>query len=62
IYPNPVARELHLNKVMDVAIYDMNGRRLKVYRQVNSVDVSDMTAGVYFIRNEEGETLKFIVE
>lgn len=62
IYPNPVARELHLNKVMDVAIYDMNGRRLKVYRQVNAIDVSDMAAGVYFIRNEEGETLKFIVE
>ncbi len=62
IFPNPVARELHLSKVMDVAIYDMKGARLKVYRQVNSVDVSDMTAGVYFIRNEEGETLKFIVE
>lgn len=62
VYPNPVARELHLSKVMDVAIYDMNGRRMKVYRQVNSVDVSDMAAGVYFIRNEEGETLKFIVE
>jgi secreted PhoX family phosphatase len=62
IYPNPVARELHLSKIMDVAIYDMNGRRMKVYRQVNSVDVSDMAAGIYFIRNEEGETLKFIVE
>lgn len=62
VYPNPVARELYLSKVMDVAIYDMNGRRMKVYRQVNSVDVSDMAAGVYFIRNEEGETLKFIVE
>ncbi len=62
IYPNPVARELHLSKVMDIAIYDMNGRRMKVYRQVNSVDVSDMAAGMYFIRNEEGETLKFIVE
>lgn len=62
IYPNPVARELHLSKVMDVAIYDINGRRMKVYRQVNSVDVSDMATGVYFIRNEEGETLKFIVE
>lgn len=62
IFPNPVARELHLSKVMDVAIYDMKGSRLKVFRQVQSVDVSDMTAGVYFIRNEEGETLKFIVE
>jgi len=62
IYPNPVARDLYLNKVMDVAIYDMNGRRMKVYRQVQSVNVSDLAAGMYFIRNEEGETLKFIVE
>lgn len=62
IYPNPVARELHLSKTMDVAIYDVNGRRMKVYREVKVIDVSDMASGVYFIRSADGETLKFIVE
>lgn len=62
IYPNPVSRELHISQPMDVAIYNMNGQRLKVLRNVQKVDVSDMAAGVYFIRSADGETLKFIVE
>lgn len=61
VYPNPTSRELHLSKVMDVAIYDMTGKRMKVYRQVRSVNVSDLAAGTYFIQNAEGETMKFIV-
>ncbi len=62
IYPNPVARELHLSKTMDVAIYNMNGQRMNVYRGVSTIDVSNMAAGTYFIRSAEGETLKFIIE
>lgn len=62
IYPNPTSRELHINRPMDAAIYDVNGRRLRVYRQVTSIDVADLAAGTYFIRNDEGETLKFIVQ
>ncbi len=62
VYPNPTSRELHINRPMDAAIYDVNGRRLRVYRQVTSIDVADLAAGTYFIRNDEGETLKFIVQ
>ena len=62
VYPNPTSRELHLSKVMDVAIYDVNGKRMKVYRQVRTVNVADLAAGTYFIRGEEGETLKFVVQ
>jgi secreted PhoX family phosphatase len=62
VYPNPAARELHLSKSMDVAIYSMTGARLKVLRNTQTVDVSDMAAGTYFIRSAEGETLKFVVQ
>ena len=62
VYPNPVARELHLSETMDVAIYNMNGQRMNVYRGVNTIDVSNMAAGTYFIRSADGETLKFIIE
>jgi hypothetical protein len=62
VYPNPVARELNLDKAMDVAIYDINGKRLKVYRDVNSVDVTDLASGTYIIMNDKGESLKFVVE
>jgi uncharacterized protein len=62
VYPNPVARELNLDKVMDVAIYDITGKRLKVYRDVKSIDVTDLSSGTYIIMNDKGESLKFIVE
>ncbi|MES2477462.1 MAG: alkaline phosphatase PhoX [Bacteroidota bacterium] len=62
VYPNPAARELHLSKVMDVAIYSVTGARIKVLRNTQTVDVTDMASGTYFIRSAEGETVKFIVE
>jgi secreted PhoX family phosphatase len=62
VFPNPVARELNLDKVMDVAIYNMAGQRLKVYRDVKSVDVTDLASGTYIIMNDKGESLKFVVE
>lgn len=62
IYPNPATRELHFNKKTDVAIYDMNGKRLRVYRDVETVNVFDLAAGTYFVRNAEGETQKLIIQ
>lgn len=62
VYPNPVARELHLNKASDVAIYDLSGKRLKVLRNVETVDVTDLASGTYIIMNDKGETQKLVVE
>lgn len=62
VWPNPVARELHLNKAQDVAIYNAQGQRMEVYRNVERIDMFDFTPGVYFIRNAEGQTQKLIVE
>ena len=49
VYPNPVARQLTLDKVMDVAIYDMTGKRISVHRDVKTVDVTGLNSGVYII-------------
>lgn len=62
VYPNPVSRELHLNQVSDVAIYDLSGKRLKVLRNVELVDVTDLASGTYIIMNSKGETQKLVVE
>ncbi len=62
IFPNPVARELNFNEVTDAAIYDMNGQRVRVVRNTNSVDVSNLTPGTYFVQNKNGETQKLIVQ
>ncbi|NVK28076.1 MAG: DUF839 domain-containing protein [Flavobacteriia bacterium] len=62
IYPNPASRELHFNETTDVAIYDVNGRRLNVYREVKLIDISHLNAGVYFVKNENSDVQRLIVE
>lgn len=62
IFPNPATREVQLNRVTDIAVYDMTGKRIKVYRDVNRIDVMDYTPGAYFLKNAEGETKKLIIE
>lgn len=62
VYPNPTSRELHFNKTTDVAIYNVQGLRIKVARDVTYINVEDLSAGTYFIRTNDGQTQKFIVE
>lgn len=62
VFPNPVARELHLNKTSDIAIYNLSGARMKVVRNTNLVDVSDLTPGTYVVMDEKQNVVKLIVE
>lgn len=61
-YPNPVSRTVYFKEVGDFAIYDLHGRRLEVYRNVNQIDVAHLAAGTYFIQNKAGITKKLIVQ
>ncbi len=56
--PNPVSREINFNKIVDVAIYNINGQRMKVFRGLETVDVSDLKPGLYFMKTVDIETLK----
>jgi secreted PhoX family phosphatase len=62
IYPNPAAKQIQLSEAMDVAIYNTSGQRIKVSRGSEIVDISDLSNGVYFIRNEKGETVRLVVQ
>ena len=65
IFPNPVSQQLEFNKIIDAAVYNANGKRIKVARQIKSLDVSDLPAAVYIIKaNIDGDTrsLKFVKE
>lgn len=61
-YPNPVSRTLFFQESGDFAIYNVQGIRLEVYRNVNQIDVSHLPAGTYFIQNQDRVTKKLIVE
>jgi secreted PhoX family phosphatase len=62
IFPNPATREIRFNNNTDVAIYNNNGQRVKVARNVNYVLVDDLPAGLYFVQNAAGETSKLIIK
>ncbi len=65
IYPNPVENELNIKTSADVidkiaTVFDINGRRvLNMKLKSNTINVSSLTSGVYFLRLEsEGKTIK----
>ncbi|GAA0871360.1 hypothetical protein GCM10009117_05060 [Gangjinia marincola] len=60
VYPNAVEEILYFNKVTDIAIYDLTGKRIAVKRQAKSYDTQHMSAGTYLIKTAEGEGVKFI--
>ena len=62
IYPNPASRVLHFNELSDVALYDLNGRRLEVYRNVEKIDVSHLAPAIYFVKNAAGDVQRLIVQ
>lgn len=62
VYPNPAARMIYFNGAQDVALYNANGQRIRVARQVTNLDIVDLESGIYFIRNAEGTTKKLVIE
>ena len=62
MYPNPATRMLYFNEMTDAAIYDVKGKRLKVYRQADRIDISVYSPGVYFIQNANGDVQKLVIE
>ncbi|MDX2281641.1 MAG: DUF839 domain-containing protein [Saprospiraceae bacterium] len=62
VWPNPVARELNFNEVTDAAIFDMNGKLVRVFRNTQTADVSDLTPGTYIVKNQKGDVVKLIVQ
>ncbi|MFN9339489.1 MAG: alkaline phosphatase PhoX [Candidatus Kapaibacterium sp.] len=62
VYPNPASRELRFDNSMDAALYNNEGSRVRVVRNANAMDISDLNAGVYFLMNNEGDTQKVIIE
>lgn len=62
IYPNPTSREIQLNTVTDVAIYDVMGNRVKVVRNADIVDVSNLTPGKYIVQTKDGKTASLVIQ
>ena len=67
IYPNPVADKLKISNknytIESIEIFNVNGRAIKSIEGVSSIDVSDLSNGIYFIHiktDKEEMNKKFV--
>lgn len=62
VFPNPTTRMVYLSETTDFAIYNAEGKRVKVLRSDNKADVSDLNPGIYYIITLNNESYKLIVQ
>ncbi|MCB9189992.1 MAG: T9SS type A sorting domain-containing protein [Flavobacteriales bacterium] len=67
VYPNPTKGTLNIQvkETLDIRIVNLLGETLissTITKQNGNIDLSNLTAGVYFIQTEKGDIIKFIKE
>ena len=67
IYPNPVEDKLNIEtevEILEVTIFDVYGRQQTTVNSQQSMDVTSLNSGVYFVKvvTTEGEVVKRIVK
>lgn len=59
---NETTRELFLSEKKDFALYDENGKRLKVYRNKKQVTLGNLDKGNYYMKDENNELFKINIQ
>jgi hypothetical protein len=63
VYPNPVNTEwLYLNEKATITIFTTLNQQVISAHEVEKVNVSRLTPGLYLIRNQKGEVTRFVKE
>ena len=60
VYPNPVDNILNINEIGDYSIYNLNGQKVIDVKNTSEINVQNLSRGVYIIKSEKGNSLKFI--
>ncbi|MBP0904668.1 esterase-like activity of phytase family protein [Mariniflexile gromovii] len=61
LYPNPVSNNiLKFNKTISGSIYNVNGQEIKTFNNENTLDVSQLTSGVYIIKTMNYGVKRFV--
>ncbi len=60
VFPNPAQDVINFNKVTDVSLYNITGQQIRVVRNANSINVGDLTPGVYFLQTIKGAVVKVV--
>ena len=62
IYPNPTTRIVYMSEVTDAALYNAEGKRIRVVREANKIDVSGLPSGMYYVQLANGAVKKLVIE
>jgi hypothetical protein len=62
VWPNPAQRSLHFNQAYDLELYDVSGKLIKTGQDTKELNIFDLSPGMYFIRNEKGQTKKVMIQ
>ncbi len=62
LYPNPATGMVYMNKTTDVAVYNAAGELINVLTNVDKINISALTPGIYYIQTAEKESKKLIVQ
>ncbi len=62
--PNPARTNqlIQLSDMQDITVYDVNGKLVKSAKAVQSLDASEFTPGVYFVKTATGLTKKLVIQ
>lgn len=62
VYPNPAinAEKLFFNKIETVSIYDALGQFITYSKDAVFLNITELNSGVYFIKTNKGELVKFV--
>lgn len=61
-WPNPTTRTLHFNQLQDVRLYDQYGRLVQSQNKTEVMDIFDISPGIYYLRNEDNQSIKVVIE
>lgn len=62
IYPNPTTRVVYMSETTDAALYNAEGKRIKVVRESNRIDVAGLPSGMYYVQLASGAVKKLVIE
>ncbi|AOW21831.1 hypothetical protein LPB138_14570 [Urechidicola croceus] len=62
IFPNPVVtnQRLNFNKSITGQIFDINGRLIKSFSELNNIDISNFKTGIYIIKSKNYGVKRFV--
>lgn len=65
IYPNPAKNNFSIQsniEIQNIELYNSIGQMVKKFAQRTTYDISDLSKGIYFVRINNANTKKIIIE